>query len=95
MECTIAALIACFNWSNFYFDGSLIYNDINYIEINPTTLEIAAVERNPFGAAAIGYEMRFRNVTLSFEAVHVSSLQTNEDRGVNSLQFQARWYPFR
>ena len=27
MECSLAALIACFSWSNFYVDGGLAYQD--------------------------------------------------------------------
>lgn len=27
MECSLAALIACFSWSNLYVDGGLLYQD--------------------------------------------------------------------
>lgn len=27
MECSLAALIACFSWSNLYLDGGLLYQD--------------------------------------------------------------------
>lgn len=27
MECSLAALIACFSWSNLYIDGGLLYQD--------------------------------------------------------------------
>lgn len=27
MECSLAALIACFSWTNFYVDGGLAYQD--------------------------------------------------------------------
>lgn len=27
MECTLAALIACFSWSNLYVDGGVLYQD--------------------------------------------------------------------
>jgi hypothetical protein len=94
MECTLAFFLSCFSWSNLYLDGGFIYDDISYVEINPTTLEVASAPRNPFGRAAIGYEMRFKGLTLSLEASHVSSLNTNADRGVNAISVQARWYPF-
>lgn len=27
MECSLAALIACFSWSNLYIDGGVLYQD--------------------------------------------------------------------
>ena len=95
MECTLATLIACFSWSNLYLDGGVLYNDIRYVEVNPVTLETAAVEKNPFGRAAIGYELKFRSVEFALEASHTSSLATNSDRGANAIGIRARWYPFR
>lgn len=98
MDCALATLhtlIACFSWSNLYLDGGMVFDDINYVEINPVTLESVAIERNPFGRASLGYELRFKSATFSIEATHTSSLATNADRGVNSIGIKARWYPFR
>lgn len=50
---------------------------------------------NPYGRLALGYALDFRRVSLSLEVAHVSSLATADDRGVNSVQLRARWYPLR
>lgn len=50
---------------------------------------------NPYGRLALGYAVELPRVTLSLELAHVSSLATDSDRGVNSLQLRARWFPFR
>lgn len=93
--CSLHALIACFSWSNLYLDGGLVYDDIDYVEISPITLEIASAPRNPFGRISAGYEIQFASLTIALEAAHTSSLNTNADRGVNSIGLRARWYPFR
>lgn len=95
MECAIATIIACFGWSNLYLDGGLVFDDVHYVEINPITYQVAAIESNPYGRATLGYELRFRSATLSIEASHTSSLATTSDRGVNSIGITARWFPFR
>jgi hypothetical protein len=107
--CSLFALIACFNWSGFYVDGGLSFQDsspvhqewattVNYL---PTATETVRTQYttdeplNPYGRFALGYQIEFKSVTLSLEAAHVSSLATNRDRGVNSIGLKARWYPFR
>lgn len=106
MECTIATLIACFSWSNLYVDTGLLAQDSgvedrratyewydgSYILQRESDSHYAA---NPYGRLAIGYGFDLRRVSLSLEVAHVSSLATADDRGVNSLQLRARWYPFR
>ena len=107
--CSIHALIACFNWSGFYVDGGLqfqdedahrtgYYTDINHggnaIETVITPYPYSADE-NPYGRFALGYQVEFKSVTISLEASHMSSLSTNADHGVNAIGFRARWYPFR
>ena len=107
--CSLFALIACFSWSNFYVDGGLAYQDTSlpHQEWATQTLsssgvvETISIQRttdeplNPYGRIAIGYELRFSSVTLSLEGSHISSIATNQDRGINALSIRARWYPFR
>jgi hypothetical protein len=50
---------------------------------------------NPYGRIALGYQIDFRHVSWSIEIQHISSLATDRDRGVNSVQLRARWFPFR
>lgn len=50
---------------------------------------------NPYGRIALGYELSFHAASIRVEAMHISSLATNEDRGVNSIAINARWYPFK
>lgn len=110
MECTIATLIACFHMSGLYIDSGLQLQDeaglrqiwsTTQVNVLPGVTEtvktyaLSAEPLNPYGRLAVGYGIDFRSVSLSLEVAHVSSLATNEDRGVNSLQLRARWYPFR
>lgn len=50
---------------------------------------------NPYGRLSLGYQVELPSVTLSLELSHLSSIATNQDRGVNSISFKARWFPFR
>lgn len=109
MECSIYALIACFSWGGFYVDGGLSYNDssLPHQEWNATRNQLDGVIEtiitqsttdradNPYGRIAVGYQMDFNTIVLSFEASHTSSLATNEDRGINGISLKARWFPFR
>lgn len=110
MECTLATLIACFSWSNLFIDSGLLYQDaeIPYFywkDVSPPpgngvveTAFVSAIgdeSQNPYGRLALGYQLDLGNVVMSLELSHVSSLATDADRGVNSLQLRARWFPFR
>ena len=114
MDCTIAALIACFSWSNFYVDGGLSYHDAGPLVIEKRWVDTYVyvsdlapdqsmryeerpyrVAANPYGRLSIGYQVELQRVTFSVELSHISSLDTNKDRGVNSVAFKARWFPFR
>jgi hypothetical protein len=109
MECTLAALIACFNLSGLYIDGGMQFTDTdvqrtgyfttvnhegNAIETVITPFSYMADE-SPYGRLALGYQLEFKAVTLALELSHTSSLVTNEDRGTNAIGIKARWYPFR
>jgi hypothetical protein len=106
---TLHAFIACFSWSNLYVDGGLQFQDAgdarlewvtrtnhagNAIE-TVTALESVDEPLNPYGRFALGYQIDFKSVTLSLEASHLSSFQTDTDRGINAIAIKARWYPFR
>lgn len=107
--CSLLALIACFSWTNLYIDGGLQFQDIGQRRmewISRTNHEGSAIETvttlepvddpyNPYGRLALGYQIEFKSITLSLEAAHTSSLETNTDRGVNSVGLRMRWYPFR
>lgn len=95
MDCSLAALIACFSMSNLYVDAGLAYEDVIYWEVNQTTLALESVPKNPMGRATLGYELRFRNAAFAIEASHVSSVVTGNDGGTNSIGIKARWYPFK
>lgn len=109
MDCalsTLHTLIACFSWSNFYVDGGLLYQDSGVEKVTAAyewydakyilqDRDESHYASNPYGRVALGYEMRFTNVSLSLEAAHTSSLDTGSDRGVNAISLKARWYPFR
>ena len=93
MECSLAALLACFSWSNLYIDTSLSYLDVKQI------YEVDHVERSeyvsPYGGLAIGFSLPIQDVTFSLEASHISSIATSHDRGINQVSLRARWFPFR
>jgi hypothetical protein len=109
MECTLATLIACFSWSNLYIDTGLLAQDAEFPHMEQrthtyalrsatetvTAPEVVMRAANPYGRFALGYQVELPRVTFSLEVAHVSSLATADDRGVNSLQLRARWYPFR
>lgn len=111
MDCVLATLLACFSWSNLYIDSGLSWQDIGdrYIERYDVSLltddgqliqgargsRLADSPQNPYGRLAIGYEIEFSQLTVRLEASHISSIATNQDRGVNAISLGARWYPFR
>lgn len=45
MDCTLATLIACFSWSNFYVDAGLAYQDAGYY-VERIDHEAVRVERD-------------------------------------------------
>lgn len=110
MECTLSALIACFSWSGFYVDTGLQFQDkqptryvteINryyagqdYYVGNVNHYEIRRGS-NPYGRFSLNYEIPFESVTWYVQALHVSSLDSSEDAGFNSISINVRWYPFR
>jgi hypothetical protein len=109
MECSLYALIACFSWSGLYIDGDLNYQDssVPYFYWKDTSppprdgiIETSAVSaighdsNNPYGRVAIGYQLDFNKITLSIEASHTSSIESDTDRGVNAITLSARWFPF-
>ncbi len=52
--------------------------------------------RNPYGIAAIGYDVvDTKRWHAAVEIRHESSLDTTRDRGVNELSFNVTWHPFR
>lgn len=109
MDCTLATLIACFHMSNLYVDTGLLAQDAEFPRmetrthvnrlpgVTETVTEQVPTMRavNPYGRLALGYGIDFRSVSLSLELSHVSSLATEDDRGVNAVQLRARWFPFR
>lgn len=108
MECTLAALIACFSWSGLYLDADLSYLDsdvprrswsvyqIQHDWGTETDIRSAETTRpaNPYGRLSIGYQLEFKSVTVSLEGWHLSSTK-DSDRGLNAFSLRARWFPFR
>ena len=111
MECSLAALLACFSWSNLYIDAQISYQDrsVPYHEwryLGTTTAASGLIEttyvstitnkdENPYGRTALGFRLPFRAVDASLEAFHDSSLSSDKDRGVNGVAFRVQWFPFR
>jgi hypothetical protein len=111
MECSLAALIACFSWSNLYIDSDMIvldhgvqtssYRETEYIWRSkqfPIVNSWETTNRradNPYGRLSIGYQLDLRNLVLAFQAEHTSSLSSTDDRGVNGIAIKAKWFPFR
>lgn len=110
MECALATLIACFSWSNLYIDTQFNLQDRTvpyhyWRDISPPprdgVIETAFVSTisdrsdNPYLRSALGFELSFRQVDLSAEIFHDSSIATSRDRGVNGIGLRARWFPFR
>lgn len=105
MECTLAALIACFSWSGLYIDTGIEVQDVrptrymteitysNGDKIGGRDWEWS-YNQNPYGRFGIGYQFSVGSFTWDLEAKHVSSLDTTSDRGVNSLSIGMRWRPF-
>jgi hypothetical protein len=111
MECSLAALIACFSWSNFYVDAQISYQDrsVPYHEwayIGTTTATSGLIEtthrstisyekENPYMRPAIGIKLPFRSIDISAEIFHESSISSDRDRGVNGFAVKAQWFPFK
>lgn len=111
MECSLAALIACFSWSNLYVDGDLSFHDRGeyftsreraalLTEQGDLIQEAAQVRtvnkaRNPYGRLSLGYQIDVAEISWRLDLSHVSSLETGKDRGVNSISISASWFPFR
>lgn len=108
MDCSLAALIACFSWSGLYIDGDLSYLDADVprrewfsqiVQLDWGTESIIQTRENtrpsnPYGRLAIGYQVEFRSVTFALEGWHMSST-VDGDRGFNAVSLRARWFPFR
>lgn len=111
MECSLAALIACFSWSNLYIDAQISYEDrsVPYHEwayVGTSTSSSGLVEttyvsristenESPYVRPAIGLRLPFRAIDVSLEAFHYSSIESNRDHGVNGVALRAQWFPFR
>jgi hypothetical protein len=107
--CSLFALIACFSWSNFYVDGGLSYQDSDFPRqewrtstyVSPSVIETITAQEmsdepyNPYGRAALGYEFRFKAITLSAEAWYSGSMASDGAPAVKGIGLRARWYPFR
>lgn len=94
MECTIAALIACFS---IYVDTGLLVTDVKYAEVKIQQNQMTHVAKsyNPYGKLAFGVEARpSERLAASLACGHDSSLATGKDRGEYFCEFNARWYLF-
>lgn len=109
MECTLAALIACFSWSNLYIDVDLVAFDKTFQRQEWRVDEIrgdGVIEtygryvwtdraNNPYVSPGIGYQLQLANWTIAAEVRHLTSTATDSDRGLNFVSLKARWFPFR
>jgi hypothetical protein len=105
--CSLLALVACFNLSGFYVGGGVSAYDEplrstevmdRQFALNGTDLLLQTSYNldfgNVYGHAAIGYEFGGRRLTFSLRASHDSSIESGDDRGVNSISFGFKWRPF-
>lgn len=107
MSCALSTIVACFNMANFYVDASLLVQDRGVAEITRipsiTTIDgqtfyttaVTDAAANPYGRFSIGYAIDLGSLTFAIEGAHLSSTRESWDRGINSIEFRARWYPFR
>lgn len=110
MECSLAALIACFSWSNLYIDTQISYVDravpyhywrdvspppTNGVVERAYVSTISNENENPYLRNAIGFKLPFRSIDVSAEIFHDSSMSSDKDRGVNGVAIRAQWFPFR
>lgn len=110
MECSFAALIACFSWGNLYIDTQASYVDraVPYLawrNISPPARDgiietahawtITNENENPYLRNAVGIKLPFRSIDVSAEFFHDSSMSSKRDRGVNGFALRAQWFPFR
>lgn len=98
MECTLAAIIACFSWSNFYVDSHLSVIDapVRHYRFTGASYVEHREYQNPYAGFGIGIALPINNnLTISFEASHMLSSVTSRDDGINAVSVRARWYPFR
>jgi hypothetical protein len=110
MECSLAALIACFSWSNLYIDNQISYQDHRipyhyWRDVSPPPSQNGAVETayvwtlgrenpNPYYRGAIGIRMPFKSIDVSAEVFRDTSISM-DGQGVNGLALRAQWFPFR
>lgn len=110
MECSLAALIACFSWSNLYIDAQISYQDraVPYHywkDVSPPPrdglIETAYVStigdenESPYVRPAIGLKLEFRSIDVSVDAFYSTSTSSKYDRGVKGIALRAQWFPFR
>lgn len=111
MECTLAALVACFSWSGLYIDTGIQYRDkglpvTTQVPIDFTSADgrfhtvgvmdsVSYKRENPYGSFAIGFEISGRKWSASLEGFHLSSMSTGRDDGINGVSLGVRVYPFR
>ena len=111
MECSLAALIACFSWSNLYLGAQLTYQDYSapYHEwryagtttspgglVETTYTSVISEENeNPYFRPTLGFKLPFRSVDVTVGAYHQSSVSSKRDRGINGVFIDAQWFPVR
>lgn len=98
MGCSLAALIACFSWSNLYLEShvSVIDTPVVRYQFDGVNWTGNNDYQNPYAGFAVGFVAPFRNGSVSIEAAHMlSSLENSNDKGINALSLRAQWYPFR
>lgn len=75
--------------------STIVVDGANVSQLDTRSTSSINAARNPYGRLELGYQVDFRNVSWRLYAAHVSSLETSEDRGINSIAISARWFPFR
>jgi hypothetical protein len=110
VECSFAALIACFTWSNLYLDASAIALDdamMGRAEWRVDELRSDGLVEthgryvwvddpfNPYGKLALGYQMQLGSVTFTAEVSRMESFEDSPENAVHALSVGMRWYPFR
>lgn len=110
MECSIAALIACFSWSGLYVDTGFTSMDLSTPRQEWRTFNFtnssgvhetggsyvnASDYAKSYGRFAVGYTLDFGSVQLSLEGSQTYGLASESVNRIRAVSVNARWYPFR
>lgn len=75
--------------------SAIIVDGDNVSQLDARDVRSVNEAQNPYGRVTLGYQIDFSNISWQLYVSHISSVDTSEDRGINSVAISARWFPFR